>query len=190
MYGTWGVDLAAFTPQRGDGREPDFGSGPIILYVGRLHPEKGLFDLLDAFALVKACTGAGPGWCWSAMGRRGARSNSVSRSTAGKTTCSTGTVKHRDLPPLFPGGERVCCTLHHHPEMGRASGHDQHPGDGVRRAGGIHPQWRVPRKIYRTVRWAYSYRSAILEAWADALLMLLHDPALRQCLGQGGRLYA
>ena len=59
MYGTWGVDLATFTPQR-DGREPDFGSDPIILYVGRLHPEKGLFDLLDAFALVKGAHGSGP----------------------------------------------------------------------------------------------------------------------------------
>lgn len=51
LYATWGVDLEHFRPER-DGSEPDFGP-QAILFVGRFAPEKGIFNLLSAFELIK-----------------------------------------------------------------------------------------------------------------------------------------
>ena len=53
MYGTWGVDLAEFAPERGAQRLSP-GREPVVLFVGRLHREKGVFELLDAFGLIRA----------------------------------------------------------------------------------------------------------------------------------------
>ncbi|MFN8535181.1 MAG: glycosyltransferase family 4 protein [Dehalococcoidia bacterium] len=47
MWGTWGVDLVEFSPGRPV-------TAPRLLFAGRLHQEKGIFDLLDAFAEVRA----------------------------------------------------------------------------------------------------------------------------------------
>ena len=46
-----GVDSSSFRPDP-DPRPTSAGHGPLLLYVGRISPEKGLHDLLDAFELV------------------------------------------------------------------------------------------------------------------------------------------
>lgn len=43
LYGTWGIDTEEFTPNPAVAREP------LILFVGRLENEKGVWYLLDAF---------------------------------------------------------------------------------------------------------------------------------------------
>lgn len=100
MYGTWGVDLDEFTPQR-DGREPELGRDPVLLFVGRLHVEKGVFDLLDAFGAVKSraagarlvLIGDGPA--------RGGLERKVGVRGWTRDVILAGTVKNRDLPPYF-----------------------------------------------------------------------------------------
>jgi len=52
MYGTWGVDPREYTPERSP-HDPSWGDHPTLLYVGRLDAEKGLFDLIKAFTLVR-----------------------------------------------------------------------------------------------------------------------------------------
>jgi glycosyltransferase involved in cell wall biosynthesis len=52
IYGSWGVDLDEFSPE---GEKIEIGKGkPVILYVGRLSPVKGVNYLLDAFYRLKA----------------------------------------------------------------------------------------------------------------------------------------
>lgn len=100
MYGTWGVDLDEFNPRR-DGREPDFGVGPALLFVGRLHVEKGVFDLLDAFGLVVeqlpearlVLVGDGPA--------RMEVQRIVTERAWTNRVITTGTIRNRDLPPYF-----------------------------------------------------------------------------------------
>ena len=188
MYGTWGVDLAAFTPQR-DGREPDFGPGPVILYVGRLHPEKGLFDLLDAFALVKARMGqarlvlVGDGPARSAVEQR------VQEHGWQDAVCLTGTVKHRDLPPYFRAAELFVAPSVTTPKWEEQVGmtNIQAMACGVpvvsTRSGAI-PEYVPDGEVGLLVP------ERAPQALADALLTLLSDPTLRHRLGQGGRLYA
>lgn len=50
MYGTWGVDTSEFTP---DGPRVNLpGTGPAIVYLGRLIRYKGVFDLVAAMPMV------------------------------------------------------------------------------------------------------------------------------------------
>lgn len=100
MYGTWGVNLDEFTP-RCEGRQQDFGAGPRVLFVGRLHAEKGIFDLLDAFARVKS---RAPRARLVVVGDGPARvdvERTVSERGWTEDILLAGTVKNRDLPPFF-----------------------------------------------------------------------------------------
>jgi len=56
MYGCWGVDVTEFRP---DGPRMTLRRRPeerVILFVGRLEPSKGVFDLLAAFRLLREST--------------------------------------------------------------------------------------------------------------------------------------
>jgi glycosyltransferase involved in cell wall biosynthesis len=100
MYGTWGVDLDEFTPVR-DGREPEWGTTPVLLFVGRVHFEKGIFDLLTAYGRVRdvfhdarlVVIGDGP--------HRREAEKVVRERGWRETVRFLGAVKHRDLPPYF-----------------------------------------------------------------------------------------
>nr|WP_319775849.1 glycosyltransferase family 4 protein [uncultured Sphaerochaeta sp.] len=100
MYGTWGVDLEDFSPIR-DGREPDLGPGPVLLFVGRLNAEKGIFDLMDAFDRIRlerpdcrlVLIGDGPA--------RGDLERRIVTSGCSDRVKLVGMVKHRDLAPYF-----------------------------------------------------------------------------------------
>lgn len=100
MYGTWGVDPKEFSPER-DGREPAWGEGTVVLFVGRVHRQKGIFDLLEAFQQVYrknsrailAILGDGPH-------RAEARQWALSRLPE-RAVRFLGTIPHGDLPPYF-----------------------------------------------------------------------------------------
>lgn len=51
MYGTWGVDLEEYSPE-GDRAELAGDVQRVILFVGRIHKMKGVFDLLAAFRQI------------------------------------------------------------------------------------------------------------------------------------------
>jgi len=188
MYGTWGVDLSEFTPQR-DGREPDFGPEPVILYVGRLHPEKGIFDLVDACARVRAqmahvrlvMVGDGPA--------RSEIERLVQERGWGDAVFLTGTVKNRDLPPYFRAASVFAAPSVTTPKWEEQVGmtNIQAMACGVpvvsTHSGAI-PEY-VPDGVAGFL--APEHDPAAL---ADALLRLLHDANLRQRLGQAGRQYA
>lgn len=188
MYGTWGVDLDEFTPQY-DGREPNFGPGPVLLFVGRLHAEKGVFDLLDAFALVKI---QAPQARLVLVGDGPARAE-IERFAAERDWAEdvilTGTVKNRDLPPYFRAADvfvapsvttrkweeqvgmtniqAMACGV---PVVSTLSGAiPEYVPDGV--AGILVPE-RDP------------------QALAGAILQLLSGENLRRRMGEAGRAYA
>lgn len=188
MYGTWGVDLDEFSPQR-NGREPDLGSGPFLLFVGRLHPEKGIFDLLEAFAIVK---GRLPSVKLILVGDGPARPQVEQLVTKRSWTSSvivTGTIKNRELPAYFriadvfvapsittqkweeqvgmTNIQAMACGV---PVVSTRSGAiPEYMPDGV--AGILVPE-RNP------------------QALAEAILSLLEDAELRRRMGEAGRAYA
>jgi glycosyltransferase involved in cell wall biosynthesis len=187
-YGAWGVDLAEFSPQR-DGREPAFGPGPVLLFVGRLHAEKGVFDLLDAFGCVRA---AHPSAVLILAGDGPARPEMeriVAQRGWAETVRLLGMVKNRDLPPIFRAADLFVApsvtTRKWEEQVGMtnlqamASGVpvvSTHSGaipeympDGV--AGILVPE-RNPAAL------------------AEAITRLLADANLRRRLGEGGRAYA
>jgi glycosyltransferase involved in cell wall biosynthesis len=100
MYGTWGVDPHEFTPEP-DGREPGWGPSPVLLFVGRIHPEKGIADLFAAYALVRrkepdaslVLIGEGP--------ERAAYEETVRRQGWDGSVRFLGAVANRDLPPYL-----------------------------------------------------------------------------------------
>ena len=106
MYGTWGVDPEEFSPLR-DGREPDLGAGPAVLFVGRLHVEKGIWVLLEAFGLVREqmptarLVLVGQGSEQSAIERE------VARRGWQEAVVLVGPVKNRDLPPYLRAAQVV-----------------------------------------------------------------------------------
>jgi glycosyltransferase involved in cell wall biosynthesis len=197
MYGTWGVDATEFTPLR-DGREPGFGRedltaatgvGPILLFVGRLHPEKGVFDLLDAYALVKtAVAGArlimvGDGPARSEIERR------VEECHWGNEVILTGPIKNRDLPPYFR-----CADVFVAPSITTPKWEEQVGMTNIQamacgtpvvstRSGAI-PEY-VPEGVAGLL-----VPERDPSALADTIVRLLGDPELRHRLGQGGRAYA
>ncbi|RPI26557.1 MAG: glycosyltransferase family 1 protein [Acidobacteria bacterium] len=100
MYGTWGIDPSEFTPE-GDRQQFNLGPGPLLLFVGRLHREKGVFDLLEAFTTIQrempsaslALVGDGP--------ERAAIEREITQNHWSSRVFLTGVVKNRDLPAYF-----------------------------------------------------------------------------------------
>lgn len=187
MYGTWGVDPEEFTPRR-DGSEPDLG-GPTLLYVGRLHAEKGVFDLLEAFARVKA---QAPQARLVLVGEGPARS-SIERVIAERdwvdSVVLTGTVKNRDLPPYFRAAQVFVAPSVSTPkweeQVGMANIQAMACGVPVvsTRSGAI-PEY-VPDGLAGIL-----VAERHPESLAEAILRLLSDEALRRQMGEAGRAYA
>lgn len=104
MWGTWGIDLQEFFPRR---RRPD-NLPPTVLFVGRLHSEKGVFVLLDAFAAVLTTI---PAAHLVVAGGGPAHSEIVARIAAlglSESITLLGTVKNRDLPDMYRQVDVFC----------------------------------------------------------------------------------
>lgn len=104
MWGVWGVDTQEFYPRAARAAN----APPTILFAGRLHPEKGVFVLLDAFALVRAeipnarllLAGDGPA--------RAALAQRIDQENLGDSICLTGAVKNRDMFQVFHRADVFC----------------------------------------------------------------------------------
>ncbi len=102
MYGSWGIDPAEFSPD-GPAVEIDTDD-PVVLYVGRLSPVKGVTYLIQASALLQlrgirahlAIVGDGPE-------REKLEQEAKKRGLEGRVTWFGG-VKNADLPPYMRAG--------------------------------------------------------------------------------------
>lgn len=107
MWGSWGVDTREFFP-RPERSSHEASLAPTVLFVGRLHEEKGVLVLLNAFSRVLAqvptarlvLAGDGPA-------RSQVESEIVSRQMSGVVTL-LGVVKNRDMPHLFRRADVFC----------------------------------------------------------------------------------
>lgn len=104
MWGNWGVDTGEFVPTRNRAAERN----PTILFAGRLHPEKGVFVLLDAFALLRRQMPvarlilAGDGQA------RGALESSIASLGVTENVTFVGMIKHREMPRLLQQADALC----------------------------------------------------------------------------------
>lgn len=188
MYGTWGVNPDEFSPQR-DGREPDFGSGPVLLFVGRLHPEKGVFDLLEAFDRIKATL---PRVKLVMVGDGPARPE-IERKIAAKGWSQdvflAGLVKNRDLPPYFRAADVFVApsitTRKWEEQVGMASIQAMACGVPVVST----HSGAIPEYVLDGVAGILVPERNPL-ALSEAILRLLADEDLRHQMGTAGRMYA
>src|SRR5581483_12116980 len=104
LWGVWGVDTQEFFPRAAR----DANAPPTILFAGRLHPEKGIFVLLDAFEIVHAqipaarllIAGDGPA--------RDAASAKIRARNLPSHVEWLGMVKHRDMVNVFQRADVFC----------------------------------------------------------------------------------
>ncbi len=187
MYGTWGIDPDEFTPVP-DGREPDWGTGPLLLYVGRLHAEKGIADLLEAYSLVRA---EAPGARLVLIGD-GPERPAIERwiEARGWQDCVLliGPVKNRDLPPYLRAATVLVSPSRTTRKWEEYVGMTnlQAMGCGVpvvsTRSGAI------SEYVPETAGILVPERDPV--ALAAAILHLLRDAEARRGMGEAGRAYA
>ena len=186
MYGTWGIDPDEFTPER-NGQEPNWPPGT-ILFVGRIHPEKGIMDLLEAFELAQRdhraarlkLIGSGP--------QRAEAEGWVAAHHLQDRVEFLGTVKNSALPAyyraatLFVSPARTTRKWEEYVGMTNI----QAMACGVpviSTDSGAIPEY-VPPSAGLLIA---EGQPALL---ADAITRLLSDEALRAALGKAGRQYA
>jgi len=108
VRGTWGIDPQEFSPIR-NGSEPTWGEHPVILFVGRLHAEKGIFDLLRAYGLIQeAVPDARLVFIGDGPHRNQAEQYVRTPGWDGKVNF-LGTIKNRDLPAYFRAATVFAC---------------------------------------------------------------------------------
>ncbi len=187
MYGTWGIDASEFTPHR-NGSEPYLGPGPVVLFVGRLHAEKGVFYLLDAYSQVKeqlpqaklVFIGDGPA--------RSAMTDIAAHHGWAADVALKGTIKNRDLPSYFRAADLFVApsitTRKWEEQVGMTNIQAMACGVPVvsTRSGAI-PEY-VPEEAGVLVP------ERDPKALAEAIIRLLCDESLRRRMGEAGRSYA
>ncbi len=188
MWGSWGVDLREFFP-----RAKNYGErsvqAPVILFVGRLHAEKGVFVLLDAFAQIRQqfsnahlkLVGDGP-----ARAELGARIQAFGLS---QCVTLTGTMKHRDLPEIFRHADIFCApsltTRKWAEQVGMSALQAMASGlPIVSTTSGAIPEY-IPDGVAGIL-----VRENDARALADALRALLAQPERAREMGQRGYGYA
>ena len=181
MWGTWGVDLDEFAPHERRAQQP-----PTILFAGRLHEEKGIFVLMEAFARLSSTlpearlivAGDGPA-------RR--EVEWIARAMSGVTML--GTVKNRMMPGIICDADVLAMpslTTHGWEEqVGMVALQAMACGVPVvaSRSGAI-PEY-MPDGIAGMLVPEHD-----ATALADALIRILSDAELRVRLGHDGRAYA
>lgn len=104
LWGVWGVDTREFFPRS----TRDNDQSPTILFAGRLHKEKGVFVLLDAFAQLYQVF---PTARLRMVGDGPARDELAAQIQARDLTevvRLSGIIKHRDMPNVFQNADIFC----------------------------------------------------------------------------------
>lgn len=185
MWGSWGVDTREFFPRpTRDPKQP-----PTILFVGRLHEDKGVFVLLDAFELIRQemptarlrYIGEGPA--------RAELERRVTQFGMQQAIAVPGTVKNREIPELLRAADVFCapsCTTSRWAEQVGMSAL-QAMASGVpivsTHSGAI-PEY-VPDGVAGILVAEKDAR-----ALASAIVELLADPKRARHMGEQGRAYA
>lgn len=210
MWGSWGVDLREFFPRRErngggerhsqqternnelieqSGQRTERNGVRSLLYVGRLHEEKGVFVLLDAFAKIYQemtdvqliMAGDGP-----------ARPELESRIQALSLTDAVtlvGVVKNREVPELFRQADVFCApsitTRKWAEQVGMSALQAMACGVPiVSTQSGAIPEY-IPDGVAGIL-----IRENDAHALADALKQLLTNPERARALGKQGYAYA
>ena len=100
MYGTWGVDTAEFTPE--GPREELPGTGAKIVFLGRIHREKGVFDLVQAMPAVLERIDADLVLLGDGPDRQALADAAAAAGLASKVHL-VGTVQNKDVPRYLRG---------------------------------------------------------------------------------------
>jgi glycosyltransferase involved in cell wall biosynthesis len=177
MWGSWGVDLEEFQPGTPVAE-------PRLLFAGRLHPEKGIFDLLAAFAQLRETL---PAAQLLLAGDGPARREVQQR--AGPGVVLLGVVPHAGMPALIRSVAVVVSPSRTTPKWEEQVGMTnlQALACGVPVVAswsGAIPEYTPPGAG------ALLVPEGDPPALAAALRRLLTDPALRGELGRLGRRFA
>ena len=185
LWGVWGVDTQEFFPRAT--RPSD--APPTIVFAGRLHPEKGIFVLIDAFDMVLKkipnarllIAGDGPA--------RDALQEKIRAQNRSAAIQLTGTIKNRDMVNLFQQADVFCApsvtTRKWAEQVGASALQAMACGVPVvsTRSGAI-PEY-IPDGIAGTL---VAEQNA--QALADALCEILANPLRAREMGQRAREYA
>jgi len=184
LWGVWGADIQEFTPRAARA----IHAPPTILFAGRLHPEKGIWVLLDAFQLVLEkipharllVAGAGPA--------RAELEKKIHAQRLADHVTLLGAVKNREMVSVFQQADVFCApsltTRKWTEQVGAAALQALACGLPVvsTRSGAI-PEF-IPDDAGILV--AEQNPNAL----ADALTQLLSDPARADQMGRFARAYA
>lgn len=183
IWGTWGVDVEEFSPAS---TPPDFRT---ILFVGRLHAEKGIFVLLDAFARIHAQE---PQARLNLVGDGPARSEVCSRIEHLKLENAVnlfGVIKNRAMPDQFRASSVFVAPSLTTPKWAEQVGMSSIQAIAcgvpvVATTSGSIPEY-IPDNVAGIL-----VKENDVAALADAVLKLLRDNSLHARLSGGGRKFA
>ncbi len=188
MWGSWGVDTGEFFPDTERYGERSVHA-PVLLFAGRLHAEKGVFVLLDAFVDVhKKFPNARLLYAGDGPARDTLASQIQSRNLAEVVTLC-GTIKNRDIPQLFRQADIFCApsltTRKWAEQVGMSSLQAMASAIPIvsTRSGAI-PEY-VPDGVAGVL-----VEENNSPALANALLELLENPERAREMGRRGREYA
>lgn len=185
LWGVWGADMQEFTPRAA--RDAD--APPTILFAGRLHPEKGIFILLDAFKLVLrkisdarlVLAGAGPA--------RAQVAEQIRAQNLSANVEMLGAIKNRDMARIFQRADVLCApsvaTRKWAEQVGVSALQAMACGVPIvsTRSGSI-PEF-IPDDVAGIL-----VAEQDAAALADALLFVLSNPTRARALGARARAYA
>lgn len=183
VWGTWGVDVEEFSPAL----EPP--ACQTILFAGRLHPAKGIFVLLDAFARIHTQQ---PQARLNLVGDGPARSEVFARIkelNLENTVNLIGIVKNRAMPDQFRASRVFTAPSLTTPKWAEQVGMSsiQAMACGVpvvATTSGSIPEY-IPDNVAGVL-----VKENDVGALADAVLKLLSDNSLHARLSGGGRKFA
>jgi glycosyltransferase involved in cell wall biosynthesis len=185
LWGVWGADTQEFVARAAR----DANAPPTILFAGRLHVEKGVFVLLDAFAFVRQkiptarllIAGDGPA--------RAQLAENIRTQNLSGSIQMLGVVKNREMVSIFHRADVFCApsitTRKWAEQVGASALQAMACGLPVvsTRSGSI-PEY-IPEGVAGIL-----VQEQDASALADALVTLLSNPTRAAEMGQHARAYA
>lgn len=186
LWGSWGVDTDEFSPRAKTYDLASQAKAPVLLFVGRLHFEKGVFVLLDALGEIQR---AAPGVELWMIGDGPARGELEARAEKLDRVKIYGTIKNRALPDYFRRAtvfvSPSLTTPRWREQIGMTNLQAMASGvPVVSTLSGAIPEY-VPDGLAGIL-----VEEGNAHALAEAIIALHRNPEKAQELGRGGREYA